>query len=83
MPNDVYHLEVVTGTIYPNPQLSGALRVDAETTMNLLGLDGSRCRADRRDQFLDYINHALPNDYLALKSPFLFLELSRQGLLRV
>lgn len=82
-----FHVELVTGRIHPNPDLDERARVAAETTIERLGLDEPECREMRSRRFLDYIRLRGPapnpaaEDHLRRYSPFVWLEVRRQGLL--
>lgn len=77
----LFRLQLSTGHIYPNPQLEArALRV-VEETIERLGLDDPQCRRLRSNWYQEYLEHNLPSDYLRKKSPFVWQEAERQGLL--
>lgn len=77
----LFRLQLSTGHIYPNPQLEArALRV-VEETIERLGLDDPQCRRLRANWYQEYLEHNLPSDYLRKKSPFVWQEAERQGLL--
>lgn len=84
---DTFRLEVSSGRIYPNPNLSEPERQAARDTIVRLELDHDRCREMRRRRWHDYLavrgptkNPAL-EDMLRRYSPFVWLEAARQGLL--
>jgi len=78
---DLFRLELSTGRIYPNPDLEAqAMRV-VEHTIERLGLDEPMCREMRARWFDEYLSAPLPGYYLRSKSPFVWQEASRQGLL--
>ena len=52
-----------------------------EETINLLGLDDPQCRELRARWYQDYLEYELSAEYLEKKSPFVWQEASRQGLL--
>ena len=78
---DLFHLDLTTGRIYPNPALGAYQMVQVEQTIQRLGLDDPLYRDMRVRWFDDYLNGPLPNDYLRRKSPFVWAEAKRQGLL--
>jgi hypothetical protein len=86
VPN-TFRLELVTGRIYPNPDLLAPDRDAAGATRDRLGLDEPECREMRSRRFRDYIQARGPMPNLAAEtllrrySPFLWLEARRQGLL--
>ena len=78
---DLFWLQLSTGHIYPNPDLpSIAMRI-VEETIERLGLDAPQCRELRARWYQDYLEHGLPSAYLKSKSPFVWAEANRQGLL--
>ncbi len=76
-----FRLELVSGRIYPAPNLSTELAEQVEQTIVRLSLDDSMCRALRARWFQEYIEFQLPAEYLRQKSPFVWYEANRQGLL--
>lgn len=77
----LFMLQLSTGHIYPNPDLHAvALRI-VEQTIERLGLDDAICREMRARWYQDFLEHDLPPDYLKSKSPFVWHEAKRQGLL--
>lgn len=77
----LFRLQLSTGRIYPNPELEAhAMRV-VEETIERLGLDDPQCRNLRATWYQEYLEHDLPADYLKKKSPFVWQEANRQGLL--
>ncbi|MGW8158709.1 MAG: hypothetical protein ACWGKN_09380 [Desulfoprunum sp.] len=78
---DLFRLQLSTGHIYPNPSLDvRAMRI-VEETIDRLGLDDPQCRELRARWYQDYLEYGLPADYLKKKSPFVWQEANRQGLL--
>jgi len=76
-----FHLELVSGRIFPNPLLSKAEKKTVEDTIERLGLDDPPCREMRARHFSYYVNRELSGDYLRGHSPFVWYEANRQGLL--
>lgn len=79
--DDMFHLELVSGRIYPNPALSGGERQQVEDTIERLGLDDPGCREMRARRFQQYMDKWVNRDYFKTKSPFIWYEANRQGLL--
>ncbi len=78
---DWFHLDLTTGRIFPNPDLEDANHARVTQTIKRLGLDDPLCREMRVRWFDEYLREPLPNDYLRKKSPFVWAEANRQGLL--
>jgi uncharacterized protein (TIGR02646 family) len=78
---DGFHLELTTGRIFPNPDLEDANHAQVEQTIKRLRLDDPLCREMRVRWFDEYLREPLPSDYLRKKSPFVWAEAHRQGLL--
>lgn len=78
---ETFHLELVTGKIYPNPALDSLSTSKALETIERLDLDDPECRKLRTSQFDDYIRKDINGKYLKRKSPFVWREAQRQGLL--
>lgn len=77
----MFHLELVTGKVFPNPALTFTDTDAATATIKRLGLDNGQCRKMRARRFSDYLKFKLPAAYLKQHSPFIWLEAKRQGLL--
>ncbi len=78
---DWFHLELTTGRIFPNPELDHMVFAEVDQTITRLGLDEPLCREMRVRWFDEYLREPLPEDYLRKKSPFVWAEAHRQGLL--
>lgn len=83
---ELFRLELVTGRIYPSPEfpnlyLNSFAMKPVERTIERLGLDDPQCRELRARQYQEYLQYDLPADYLKQKSPFVWYEANRQGLL--
>lgn len=78
---DLFRLQLSTGHIYPNPGLAALPMNLVEQTIERLGLDEPLCRELRARWYQDYLEHRLPSVYLKSKSPFVWAEADRQGLL--
>lgn len=76
-----FRIVFLTGEIYPNPTLAGADLKAAQDTIEILGLDDPGCRAMRAAHYLDYSNKDISARFLKKRSPFVYLEIKRQGLL--
>ncbi len=76
-------LQLSTGHIYPNPKLQVVARRIVEQTIERLGLDDPICREMRARWFQEYLEYQLPSAYLKSKSPFVWYEAKRQGLLKL
>jgi uncharacterized protein (TIGR02646 family) len=78
---DTFRLEPITGRIYANPDLSPPARRDAERTIERLGLDDGDCREMRARHYEEYRRGEFGSGYLRKRSPFVWFEARRQGLL--
>jgi len=78
---DLFRLQLSTGHIYPHPDLDAVSMRLVEQTIEQLGLDDPLCRELRVRWYQDYLEHGLPSVYLKSKSPFVWSEANRQGLL--
>lgn len=82
-----FHLELVSGHIYPALRLSAARRRAAQRTIDQLGLDDAGCRELRARRFSDFLalrgprRNSAAEAHLARYSPFLYQEAKRQRLL--
>ncbi len=81
LPSDWFHLELVTGHVYANPELGEDSTRQVNQTIDRLGLNDPLCKEMRVRWFDEYRNVPLPQDYLRQKSPFVWAEAKRQGLL--
>lgn len=77
----LFRLQLSTGHIYPNPDIDALPMRIVEETIERLGLDDGICRDLRARWYQEYLEYHLPPDYLKKKSPFVWLEAHRQGLL--
>jgi hypothetical protein len=77
----IFHLELVTGRIFPAPHLSSAIEQQVLDTIERLGLDDAGCRSLRSGHFQDYIDGHITAAYLKRISPFVWREANRQGLM--
>ncbi len=74
-----FRLELISGRIYPNGSVSEHSAI--QSTIDRLKLDDGECRAMRKAWFEDYVKGNISADYLRRKSPFVWYEANRQGLL--
>lgn len=81
IPADTFHLELVTGRIFANPDLSPAERSLAEATLARLGLDEPGPREMRARHYQEYREGLYTADYLRRRSPFVWSEAKRQRIL--
>ena len=79
--NGWFHLELVTGHIYPNPALDSPAIEKVQTTIARLKLDDANCRETRAQHFQDFCEQNISEAHLKTHSPFVWSEASRQGLL--
>jgi len=80
--NGWFHLELVSGRIYPNPGLDRDLKESIQATIDGLGLDEDKNRDVRVSYFSGYfVNKYFSKEYFKKKSPFVYYEAERQGLL--
>lgn len=78
---DWFRLDLTCGCIFPNPELEPAQTALVTQTISRLGLDDPLCRELRVRWFDEYLTEPLPESYLRRKSPFVWAEAQRQGLL--
>lgn len=76
-----FHLELISGRIFPNPTLLPAEIDQVDATITRLGLDEPGCREMRARHCEDYIKNDYTADFLRRRSPFVWMEANRQGLL--
>jgi len=79
--NGLFHLECVTGRIYPNPAADNDVKELVNQTIKRLGLDDPDCRELRARHFSEYISKQFDRTYFRRISPFVWHEANRQGLL--
>lgn len=78
---DWFRLDLTCGRIFPNLDLEPAQTALVTQTISRLGLDDPLCRELRVRWFDEYLTEPLPESYLRRKSPFVWAEAQRQGLL--
>lgn len=81
LPPDWFRLELVTGRIYANPGIAPADQVLVATTIKRIGLDDDVNREMRARHFEEYCRGLYTADFLSRRSPFVYREADRQGLL--
>lgn len=81
LPVETFYLNLASGAIYPNPGLDGSAQRAALATIKRLKLDGPECRKRRVEDFDGFLRDGLPAEYLKRRSPFVWYEANRQGLL--
>ncbi len=65
--------------VLPNPGLDEATRQSVQATIDRLKLNDKECRDARANYYDDFATSRLPFDLLEEKSPFVAMELRRQG----
>jgi uncharacterized protein (TIGR02646 family) len=75
-------LNVASGAIGPNPTLDDPTRALAEKTIQRLKLDDPTTCRMRTQHVEDLLRGHVSADYLQRRSPFVWVELQRQGLLQ-
>lgn len=76
-----FHVELVRGRIYPDPELTGQLQKQVRQTITQLGLDDRNNREMWARHFQEYCEKLYPEKYLKRGSPLVWAEAHRQGLL--
>lgn len=76
-----FHLEPVSGRIFPNPQLPHDQQQVIRATIDRLGLDDAGNREMRARHYQEYREGFYTADFLKKRSPFVWMEANRQGLL--
>ena len=79
--NGWFHLELVTGHIYPNPGLREELKASVQTTIDRLGLDDPGNREMRARHYLEYMEGFYTAEFFKKRSPFVWWEAQRKGVL--
>lgn len=79
--NGWFHLELVSGRIFPNPRLSDEQQRAVKETIDRLGLDDAGNREMRARHYQEYREGFYTADFLKKRSPFVWMEANRQGLL--
>lgn len=79
--NGWFQLELITGHIYPNPELDPEITASVTDTIRRLKLDDTGCREVRSRHYLQYVQGDVNANFLKRYSPFVWHEANRQGLL--
>lgn len=78
---DWFYVELVSGHIYANPDLTKRTRRRVDHTITRLGLDDYGNREMRAGHYQDYRAGFYTSEFLRKRSPFVWYEAQRQGLL--
>jgi len=81
LPPDWFRLELVTGRIYANPGIAPADQALVVATIDRVGLDNATNREMRARHYQEYRQGAYTAGFLSRRSPFVYQEADRQGLL--
>ena len=79
--SDTFRLELVTGAIYPNPSLGPNEKREAQDTINRLHLDSQNFRETRARHYQECRQNEYNSTFLKKRSPFVWYEANRQGVL--
>ena len=79
--DDWFYLELVSGHIFPNPQLPASLQQKIQATIDRLKLDHPDNNEMRAEHYQLYCEGKITSEYLKGYSPFVWKEADRQGLL--
>jgi uncharacterized protein (TIGR02646 family) len=79
--SDFFHLELLTGKIYPNPKLPNNDLDAVKDSIKRLHLDDGGCRELRARWFQEYLTKEITEAYLRKRSPFVWYEAKRQKLI--
>ncbi|MDH1238898.1 hypothetical protein [Stutzerimonas stutzeri] len=79
--NGWIQLELITGHIYPNPELGAAVFTSVRNTIKRLKLDDEGCQKVRARHYSQYVQGDVSANFLKRHSPFVWYEANRQGLL--
>ena len=77
----LFYLELVSGHIFPNPRLPGALQKEIQKTIDRLKLDSPANNEMRAKHYQFYCEGEVTEEFLKKYSPFVWMEAARQGLL--
>jgi len=88
IPVDLFRIEFISGRIYCNSSQPNGIQTDAENTIGRLGLNNGINKQMRARIYSEYLNQSDPpnaalNAYYARYYPFIWTEISRQGLSRL
>ena len=76
-----FHLELVTGHIFPNQELPDEIKAGVQKTIDRLKLDDWANKEMRARHFQYYCEGKVDSEYLKKHSPFVWMEADRQNLL--
>jgi uncharacterized protein (TIGR02646 family) len=76
-----FELNLLDGSIFPNTALTAAHRKKVQQTIDRLKLDDAECRELRLSHFNDFVAKEISSAYFKKRSPFVWLEAQRQGML--
>ena len=76
-----FHLDFLSGSVFPNPNLSDDEKKLVSDTISRLHLDNEENRGIRIRHFQYYLDQSIDQDHLRKTSPFVWLEAQRQELL--
>ncbi|MCF4114192.1 MULTISPECIES: hypothetical protein [Dethiosulfovibrio] len=79
--NEWFYLDLITGRIYPNPDLDDQVKRKVQSTIDRLGLDDDDNRKLRTKYYTYYLGQEISSDYLKSHAPFVWMEADRQNLL--
>jgi hypothetical protein len=78
---DTFVLNLASGEISPAPGIPADVNTMAIETINRLKLNDPETQRMRAEHYSDYISGEISEAYLQRKSPFVWYEAQRQGLL--
>jgi uncharacterized protein (TIGR02646 family) len=78
LPDSPFELDLASGRISAK---QGPLATEAQATIKRLRLDDEECRVMRRQYWEEYARREISSDFLKRRSPFVWAEADRQGLL--
>ena len=73
-------INFASGGISPNPDLDAAQKSKARKTIRRLILDSPDNNQMRAHHYTEYLSGGCSLDFLSRKSPFVYVEIMRQGL---
>lgn len=76
-----FRLEPVSGKVFPNPELPDEQQQAVKATIERLGLDDAGHREMRARHYQEYRQGLYTGEFLKKRSPFVWMEANRQGLL--
>ena len=76
-----FHVDLVSGRVFANPESTAAETTQIDAAIVRLGLDQPGCREMRGRHYLEYCQGEYTEAFLKKRSPFVWMEANRQGLL--